>query len=141
MIFGGLATIERYVGNPRVSAHGPGFSKIFLGDDKVDDWEKYIDLMADSVYINSGRSCISCSGIWASRHTAEIADALASGWAPWPHCRWTTPRGAGRVHDPRGRRSDERSDRRRMQIGCGDRSNRTRTAMATGWCRTNAVTS
>jgi hypothetical protein len=29
------------------------------------------------VLINSGRSCINCSGIWASRHTREIADALA----------------------------------------------------------------
>src|SRR4030095_3560075 len=29
------------------------------------------------VFVNSGRSCINCSGIWASRHTREIADALA----------------------------------------------------------------
>jgi acyl-CoA reductase-like NAD-dependent aldehyde dehydrogenase len=27
--------------------------------------------------VNSGRSCINCSGIWAPRHTREIADALA----------------------------------------------------------------
>jgi hypothetical protein len=33
--------------------------------------------MVESVYINGGRSCINCSGIWASRHTREIADALA----------------------------------------------------------------
>ena len=43
----------------------------------VDDWEKYLDLMVDSVFANSGRGCINCSGIWASRHTREIADALA----------------------------------------------------------------
>ena len=30
------ATVERYKGNPRVQAHGPGFSKILLGDDVVD---------------------------------------------------------------------------------------------------------
>jgi acyl-CoA reductase-like NAD-dependent aldehyde dehydrogenase len=77
MIFGGTPTVERYRGNPRVQAHGPGFSKIILGDDKVDDWEKYLDLMVESVSINSGRGCINCSGIWASRHTREIADALA----------------------------------------------------------------
>jgi len=82
VIFGGLATIERYHGNPRISAHGPGFSKIILGDDVVDDWEKYLDIMVDSVYVNSGRSCISCSGIWASRHTAEIADAMAQRLGP-----------------------------------------------------------
>jgi acyl-CoA reductase-like NAD-dependent aldehyde dehydrogenase len=82
VIFGGLATIERYHGNPKISAHGPGFSKIILGDDVVDDWEKYLDIMVDSVYVNSGRSCISCSGIWASRHTAEIADAMAQRLGP-----------------------------------------------------------
>ncbi len=55
LIFGGTATVEQYKGNPRVQAHGPGFSKIILGDDKVDQWEKYIDIMADSIYVNSGR--------------------------------------------------------------------------------------
>ncbi len=78
MIFGGTATVERYKGNPKVQAHGPGFSKILLGDDCVDDWEKYLDLMVDSVYLNSGRGCINCSGIWASRHTKEIAKAIAA---------------------------------------------------------------
>ncbi len=82
MIFGGTATVERYHGDPRVQAHGPGFSKILFGDDMVDRWEDYIDLMADSIYINSGRSCISCSGIWASRHTEKIADALAKRLGP-----------------------------------------------------------
>lgn len=82
MIFGGTATVERYKGDPRVQAHGPGFSKILLGDDMVDDWEKHLDLMFDSVYVNSGRSCISCSGIWASRHTEKIADALAKRMGP-----------------------------------------------------------
>ena len=36
LIFGGTATVERYRGNPHVQAHGPGFSKILLGDDQVD---------------------------------------------------------------------------------------------------------
>jgi acyl-CoA reductase-like NAD-dependent aldehyde dehydrogenase len=82
VIFGGLPTVDRYRGNPKVSAHGPGFSKIVLGEDKVDQWEKYLDLMADSVYVNSGRSCISCSGIWVPRHGAEIAEALAKRLGP-----------------------------------------------------------
>jgi acyl-CoA reductase-like NAD-dependent aldehyde dehydrogenase len=77
MIFGGTATVDRYRGNPRVQAHGPGFSKILLGDDQVDQWETYLDLMVESVFANSGRGCINCSGIWASRHTREIADAIA----------------------------------------------------------------
>ncbi len=76
LIFGGQATVDRYRGDPRVQAHGPGFSKILLGDDEVDNWEKYLDLMVESVYANSGRGCINCSGVWASRHTREIADAI-----------------------------------------------------------------
>lgn len=82
MIFGGTPTVERYKGDPKVQAHGPGFSKILLGDDVVDNWEEYIDLMVDSVYLNSGRGCINCSGIWASRHTKEIAEAISAKIGP-----------------------------------------------------------
>jgi acyl-CoA reductase-like NAD-dependent aldehyde dehydrogenase len=82
LIFGGSATVEQYKGNPRVQAHGPGFSKILLGDDKVDQWEKYLDILVDSVLVNSGRGCINCSGVWASRHTQEIAQAMAERMGP-----------------------------------------------------------
>lgn len=82
MIFGGTPTVDQYRGNPRVQAHGPGFSKILLGDDVVDDWEQYLDLMVESIYINSGRGCINCSGIWASRNTKEIAAAIAERIGP-----------------------------------------------------------
>ena len=81
-IFGSTETVKRYEGNSRVQVHGPGFSKVLLGDDVVDQWPKYIDLIADSVYLNSGRGCINCSGVWASRHTKEIAEALAARLAP-----------------------------------------------------------
>jgi acyl-CoA reductase-like NAD-dependent aldehyde dehydrogenase len=82
MIFGGTATVERYKGDPRVQVHGPGFSKILLGDDVVDHWRDYLDIMVDSVFLNSGRGCINCSGIWASRRTKEIAEALAERIGP-----------------------------------------------------------
>jgi acyl-CoA reductase-like NAD-dependent aldehyde dehydrogenase len=82
MIFGSTQTVERYKGNPKVQAHGPGFSKILLADDEVDNWEQYIDIMAESIYINSGRGCINCSGVWASRHTKEIAQAIAEKIGP-----------------------------------------------------------
>ena len=78
MIFGGQPTVDRYRGNPKVQAHGPGFSKIVIGDDVVDRWDEFLDMMVDSVFLNSGRGCINCSGIWASRHTREIADAIAA---------------------------------------------------------------
>lgn len=82
MIFGSQQTVERYGGNPKVQAHGPGWSKILLGDDVVDQWETHLDLMVESIYSNGGRSCINASGIWASRHTKEIAQALAERLGP-----------------------------------------------------------
>ncbi|HMP79912.1 MAG TPA: aldehyde dehydrogenase family protein, partial [Pirellulaceae bacterium] len=77
MMFGSAQTVAQYAGNPQVQVHGPGFSKIFLGDDCVDDWERYLDLMVESIASNGGRSCINASGVWASRHSREIAAALA----------------------------------------------------------------
>jgi acyl-CoA reductase-like NAD-dependent aldehyde dehydrogenase len=39
-------------------------------------------MMVESVYINGGRSCINCSAIYASRHTMEIAEAIAAKVGP-----------------------------------------------------------
>jgi len=94
MVFGGTATVEKYAANPRVQAHGPGFSKILLGDDLVDRWEDYLDIMVKSILINGGRSCINCSGIWASRHTEEIADAIAKQLGPVTALPSTDPNAA-----------------------------------------------
>jgi acyl-CoA reductase-like NAD-dependent aldehyde dehydrogenase len=82
MIFGGPDTIRQYESNPKVQVHGPGYSKILLGDDVVDDWPEYLDLMVESVSRNGGRSCINCSSIYASRHSREIADAIANRLGP-----------------------------------------------------------
>ena len=125
LIFGGTPTVDRYRGNPRVQAHGPGFSKILLGDDEVDNWEKYLDLMVESVFANSGRGCINCSGIWASRHTREIADAIAQAPGGRAAAEARSSRGEPRgVHRPgRGRRHLRRD--RRQPAGAGrDRCDR-----------------
>jgi acyl-CoA reductase-like NAD-dependent aldehyde dehydrogenase len=82
MIFGGPDTIARYQGNPGVQVHGPGYSKILLGDDVVDQWPEHLDLICESVFANGGRSCINASGVWASRHTKEIAAAVAERLGP-----------------------------------------------------------
>ncbi len=82
LIFGGTATVEQYASNPAVQVHGPGFSKILFGDDEVDQWEQHLDVMVDSVFVNSGRGCINCSGIWVSRHSRAIAEALAARLGP-----------------------------------------------------------
>jgi acyl-CoA reductase-like NAD-dependent aldehyde dehydrogenase len=82
MIFGSAKTVEQYRGNPGVQVHGPGFSKIILGDDLVDDWRSHLDVMVESVALNSGRGCINASAVYASRHTRDIAAALAERLGP-----------------------------------------------------------
>jgi acyl-CoA reductase-like NAD-dependent aldehyde dehydrogenase len=82
MIFGSAKTVEQYRGNPAVQVHGPGFSKILLGDDCVDGWERHLDVIVESVAANSGRGCINASAVYASRHTQEIAAALAERLGP-----------------------------------------------------------
>lgn len=77
LVFGGQATADLYAGNPAVQVHGPGYSKILIGEDAIDNWEDYLDVMVESVFLNSGRSCINTSSIWAPRHGAAIARAIA----------------------------------------------------------------
>jgi acyl-CoA reductase-like NAD-dependent aldehyde dehydrogenase len=78
MLFGDSSTTRAWVHDPRVEIHGPGYSKVLLGDDAADDWEKYVDVMVGSIAANGGRSCINASAIWTSRHGRKIAHALAT---------------------------------------------------------------
>ncbi len=82
MVFGDQNTTAPYANNPAYQVHGPGYSKILLGDDVVDRWPEFIDLMVSSISDNGGRSCINASAVLASRHTREIADALAQRLGP-----------------------------------------------------------
>ncbi|MBM3848487.1 MAG: aldehyde dehydrogenase, partial [Verrucomicrobia bacterium] len=82
LIFGDKNTTQQYAGNPAIQIHGPGFSKILIGEDEVDNWPNYIDLIVSSVSDNGGRSCINASAILVPRHGAEIADALAKKLGP-----------------------------------------------------------
>lgn len=77
MVFGDTSTTARWAGDARVERHGPGFSKVVIGDDLVDEWERYIDVIAASIAENSGRSCVNASGVWVPRHGDAIAEALA----------------------------------------------------------------
>ena len=77
MLFGSQATVKQHAGNPAVQVHGPGYSKILIGEDQIDRWEDFLDIMETSIAINSGRGCINCSGIWVPRHGRKIAEALA----------------------------------------------------------------
>ncbi len=77
MVFGDVASTRQWQGDGRIEVHGPGYSKIVIGEDCVGEWEQYLDVMVSSILENSGRSCINASGVWAPAHTAEIAEALA----------------------------------------------------------------
>jgi hypothetical protein len=77
IIFGDQSTVERYAANPNVEVHGPGWSKVLIGEDKIENWREYIDVIAASVADNGGRSCINASAVIVPSHGAEIADALA----------------------------------------------------------------
>ena len=78
MLFGGESTVAAWKTDPRVQIHGPGRSKIIIAEDKISDWEEYLDVMDASIADNGGRSCINVSGIWAPSHGREIAAALAN---------------------------------------------------------------
>ena len=77
IIFGGADTVRRYAGDPRIEIHGPGWSKVVLGEDAADDWPKYVDVIVDSIAANSGRSCINASTIITPRHGKALAQAIA----------------------------------------------------------------
>jgi acyl-CoA reductase-like NAD-dependent aldehyde dehydrogenase len=76
MLFGDTSTTRPYRNNPNVELHGPGFSKVILGDDAADNFEQYIDIIASSISANGGRSCINASAVWAPKNGDRIADAL-----------------------------------------------------------------
>jgi acyl-CoA reductase-like NAD-dependent aldehyde dehydrogenase len=77
MIFGDAASTGVWSDDSRIEIHGPGFSKVVIGEDCIDKWEQYLDVMVTSIVANGGRSCINASGIWVPAHAEEIAEALA----------------------------------------------------------------
>ena len=78
MFFGDLSAVGAYEGDPRVELHGPGYSKVLIGDDALDGWRTHVELIASSIADNGGRSCVNASGVWvASSHAGEVAEALA----------------------------------------------------------------
>ena len=81
LLFGDAATTAPYAANPGVQIHGPGRSKVLIGEDQADAWREHIELLVASVAANGGRSCINASAILTPRHAAEVADALAQALA------------------------------------------------------------
>ena len=77
MLFGDVGAAKAWQGDPRIEIHGPGYSKIIIGEDQADNWEKYLDVMVESIVQNSGRSCVNASSVWVTKHSRKIAEALA----------------------------------------------------------------
>jgi len=77
LLFGDSSTTGIWHNDPRVEIHGPGYSKIIIGEDCVDDWEQYLDVMIASIADNGGRSCVNASAVWTPAHAEEISEALA----------------------------------------------------------------
>jgi acyl-CoA reductase-like NAD-dependent aldehyde dehydrogenase len=82
LIFGDKSTTDQYAKNPAIQIHGPGFSKILIGDDEIERWPEYIDLIVASISDNGGRSCINASAVVVPKYGAEIAEALAKKLGP-----------------------------------------------------------
>ena len=78
MVFGDVGSTKRWKSDPRVEVHGPGWSKVVIGPDAADDWERHVDVIAESISNNGGRSCVNASGVWVTRHADRIAEALAA---------------------------------------------------------------
>jgi hypothetical protein len=82
LIFGDRSTTDRYASNPGIQIHGPGYSKILIGEDEIDRWPEFLDVIVSSIADNGGRSCINASAVVAPRYAREIAEALAQRLGP-----------------------------------------------------------
>ena len=78
MFFGDVSAVGSWEGDPRVEIHGPGYSKVLIGQDQLGAWDRHVDLIASSIADNGGRSCVNASGVWvAESHAEAVAQALA----------------------------------------------------------------
>jgi len=82
LIFGDKSTTDQYAGNPGVQVHGPGFSKVIIAEDEIENWKDYIDVLVRSISENGGRSCINASTVIVPKYAKEIADELGRRLGP-----------------------------------------------------------
>ena len=82
LIFGDRNTMAQYANNPSIQLHGPGWSKVVIGEDCIEQWPDYLDVIVSSISDNGGRSCINASAVVVPKYAAEIADALARRLGP-----------------------------------------------------------
>lgn len=82
LIFGDQSTTDAFSKNPAVQVHGPGFSKILIGEDQIDHWQDYVELISSSIVENGGRSCINASAVIVPRFGREVAEAISKVLGP-----------------------------------------------------------
>lgn len=82
LIFGDKSTTQQYANNPAIQIHGPGYSKILIGNDEIERWPEFIDLIVGAISENGGRSCINASAVVVPKYATEIAEALAKKLGP-----------------------------------------------------------
>jgi hypothetical protein len=82
LIFGDKNSTSLYANNPNIQVHGPGYSKVLIGEDEIERWPEFIDVIVSAISDNGGRSCINASAVLVPRYAAEIADALAKKLGP-----------------------------------------------------------
>ncbi len=76
--FGNDTTVKKYAAFPSIQVHGAGRSKILIGEDMIDRWPEFLDVIVQSISANGGRSCINTSAILVPRLRDELANALAA---------------------------------------------------------------
>jgi acyl-CoA reductase-like NAD-dependent aldehyde dehydrogenase len=77
LLFGDQNTVRPWEKRTGVQIHGPGLSKVVIGDDQIAQWQDYLDVIEASVIANAGRTCLNASSVWVPSHGREIAEALA----------------------------------------------------------------
>jgi hypothetical protein len=82
LVFGDVNIAKMYENNPAVQVHGPGWSKIIIGEDKIENWREYLDVIVGSISDNGGRSCINASAVIVPKYGKEIATAIAERLGP-----------------------------------------------------------
>jgi acyl-CoA reductase-like NAD-dependent aldehyde dehydrogenase len=82
LVFGDQTTTAQYANNPAIQVHGPGLSKILIGEDAIEHWRDFIGLMVSSIADNGGRSCVNASAVVVPKYAAEITEALARELGP-----------------------------------------------------------
>lgn len=77
IIFGDGNTVSRYRNRREINVHGPGFSKVVVGEDRMDAPDSFLNILLDSILSNGGRSCVNASTIIVPNKGHQIAEALA----------------------------------------------------------------